>query len=220
MKRIAILIALLLLPVSALLARDLSKEWKAYDRLSRRDRPRDQIEKLHEIRALARTYRLPDDFLRTCREEQRVYSRQNWKSTDSLSTALLEAVESYGEPLLTYRWLDRDFKYAKVHRDELETSYSPALQDQMIPFLQTRDENDILDDFEWVLWDRLTRHPDLVPDSEEYRLLDEKIGDRYPARPYLQYLAARQADDREAALKKLAKQYAGDSFFFILEKGT
>ena len=218
MKRIAILIALLLLPVSALLARDLSKEWKAYDRLSRRDRPRDQIEKLHEIRALARTYRLPDDFLRTCREEQRVYSRQNWKSTDSLSTALLEAVESYGEPLLTYRWLDRDFKYAKVHRDELETSYSPALQDQMIPFLQTRDENDILDDFEWVLWDRLTRHPDLVPDSEEYRLLDEKIGDRYPARPYLQYLAAQQADDREAALKKLAKQYAGDSFFFILEK--
>lgn len=218
MKRIAILIALLLLPVSALLARDLSKEWKAYDRLSRRDRPRDQIEKLHEIRALARTYRLPDDFLRTCREEQRVYSRQNWKSTDSLSTALLEAVESYGEPLLTYRWLDRDFKYAKVHRDELETSYSPALQDQMIPFLQTRDENDIPDDFEWVLWDRLTRHPDLVPDSEEYRLLDEKIGDRYPARPYLQYLTARQADDREAALKKLAKQYAGDSFFFILEK--
>lgn len=218
MKRIAILIALLLLPVSALLARDLSKEWKAYDRLSRRDRPRDQIEKLHEIRALARTYRLPNDFLRTCREEQRVYSRQNWKSTDSLSTALLEAVESYGEPLLTYRWLDRDFKYAKVHRDELETSYSPALQDRMIPFLQTRDENDILDDFEWVLWDRLTRHPDLVPDSEEYRLLDEKIGDRYPARPYLQYLAAQQADDREAALKKLAKQYAGDSFFFILEK--
>ena len=218
MKRIAILIALLLLPVSALLARDLSKEWKAYDRLSRRDRPRDQIEKLHEIRALARTYRLPDDFLRTCREEQRVYSRQNWKSTDSLSTALLEAVESYGEPLLTYRWLDRDFKYAKVHRDELETSYSPALQDQMIPFLQTRDENDILDDFEWVLWDRLTRYPGLVPDSEEYRLLDEKIGDRYPARPYLQYLTARQADDREAALKKLAKQYAGDSFFFILEK--
>ena len=117
MKRIAILIALLLLPVSALLARDLSKEWKAYDRLSRRDRPRDQIEKLHEIRALARTYRLPDDFLRTCREEKRVYSRLNWKSTDSLSTALLEAVESYGEPLLTYRWLDRDFKYAKVHRD-------------------------------------------------------------------------------------------------------
>ena len=218
MKRIAILIALLLLPVSALLARDLSKEWKAYDRLSRRDRPRDQIEKLHEIRALARTYRLPDDFLRTCREEKRVYSRQNWKSTDSLSTALLEAVESYGEPLLTYRWLDRDFKYAKVHRDELETSYSPALQDGMIPFLQTRDENDIPDDFEWVLWDRLTRYPGLVPDSEEYRLLDEKIGDRYPARPYLQYLAARQADDREAALKKLAKQYAGDPFFFILEK--
>lgn len=218
MKRIAILIALLLLPVSALLARDLSKEWKAYDRLSRRDRPRDQIEKLHEIRALARTYRLPNDFLRTCREERRVYSRQNWKSTDSLETALLEAVESYGEPLLTYRWLDRDFKYAKVHRDELETSHRPDLQDRMIPFLQTRDENDIPDDFEWVLWDRLTRHPDLVPDSEEYRLLDEKIGDRYPARPYLQYLAAQQADDREAALKKLAKQYAGDPFFFILEK--
>ena len=218
MKRIAILIALLLLPVSALLARDLSKEWKAYSRLGRRDRPRDQIEKLHEIRALARTYRLPDDFLRTCREEQRVYSRLNWKSTDSLHAALLEVVESYGEPLLTYRWLDKDFKYAKAHRDELETSHRPALQDRMIPFLQTRDENDIPDDFEWVLWDRLTRLPSLVPDSEEYRLLDEKIGDRYPARPYLQYLAALQADDREAALKKLAKQYAGDSFRFILEK--
>ncbi len=218
MKRLVLLIALLLLAVPALPARDLNKEWKAYSRLERRDRPRDQIEKLHEIRALARTYRLSDDFLRACREEQRVYSRLNWKSTDSLRTALLEAVESYGEPLLTYRWLDRDFKYAKAHREELETSRRPSLQDRRIPFLQTRNEDDITDDFEWVLWDRVTRLPSLIPDSEEYRLLDEKIGDRYPARPYLQYLAAKQADDREADLKKLAKQYADDPFRFILEK--
>ena len=218
MKRIAFLIALLLLPVSVLSARDLNKEWKVYSRLARRDRPRDQIEKLHEIRALARTYRLPDDFIRTCREEQRVYSRLNWKSTDSLSTALLEAVESYGEPLLTYRWLDMDFKYAKAHREELESSRRPTLQDRKIPFLQTRDEDDIPDDFEWVLWDRLTQHPNLIPGSEEYRLLDEKIGDRYPARPYLLYLAAKRADDRESALLALKKQYADDSFRFILEK--
>ena len=218
MKRIAILIALLLLPVSVLSARDLNKEWKVYSRLAWRDRPRDQIEKLHEIRALAQTYRLPDDFIRTCREEQRVYSRLNWKSTDSLSTALLEAVESYGEPLLTYRWLDRDFKYAKAHREELESSRRPTLQDRKIPFLQTRDEDDIPDDFEWVLWDRLTQHPNLIPGSEEYRLLDEKIGDRYPARPYLLYLAAKRADDRESALLALKKQYADDSFRFILEK--
>ena len=201
MKRLVLLIALLLLAVPALPARDLNKEWKAYSRLERRDRPRDQIEKLHEIRALARTYRLSDDFLRACREEQRVYSRLNWKSTDSLRTALLEAVESYGEPLLTYRWLDRDFKYAKAHREELETSRRPSLQDRRIPFLQTRNEDDITDDFEWVLWDRLTRLPSLIPDSEEYRLLDEKIGDRYPARPYLQYLTAKQAEDREPALR-------------------
>ena len=218
MKRLVLLIALLLLAVPALPARDLNKEWKAYSRLERRDRPRDQIEKLHEIRALARTYRLSDDFLRACREEQRVYSRLNWKSTDSLRTALLEAVESYGEPLLTYRWLDRDFKYAKAHREELETSRRPSLQDRRIPFLQTRNEDDITDDFEWVLWDRLTRLPSLIPDSEEYRLLDEKIGDRYPARPYLQYLTAKQAEDREPALRAIVKQNAGDPFRFIVEK--
>lgn len=218
MKRLVLLIALLLLAVPVLPARDLNKEWKAYSRLERRDRPRDQIEKLHEIRALARTYRLPDDFLRACREEQRVYSRLNWKSTDSLRTALLEAVESYGEPMLTYRWLDRDFKYAKAHREELETSRRPSLQDRKIPFLQTRNEDDIPDDFEWVLWDRLTRLPSLIPDSEEYRLLDEKIGDRYPARPYLQYLTAKQAEDREPALRAIVKQNAGDPFRFIVEK--
>ena len=218
MRRLVHVLALLFLVLPALSARDLNKEWKAYQRLARRDRPRDQIEKLHEIRTLARTYRLPDDFIRTCREEQRVYSRLNWKSTDSLNTALLEAVESYGEPLLTYRWLDRDFKYAIAHREELESGRRLVLQDRKIPFLQTRDEDDIPDAFEWVLWDRLTQYPNLIPDSEEYRLLDEKIGDRYPARPYLQYLAAKRADDRESALLALKKQYADDSFRFIVEK--
>ena len=88
MKRLFIVLACFLLPLVALPAQELKKEWKKYDRLERRDRPRDQIAKLHEIRELALERRLPNDLLRACREEKRVGSRLNWKSTDSLDRAM------------------------------------------------------------------------------------------------------------------------------------
>ena len=99
-----LLILLMLLSVQGLQARELKKEWREYSRLVRRDRPRDQIAKLHEIRALALERRYPEDFLDACRNEESIYLWLNWKSTDSLRTALLEVVESYGEPMLTFRW--------------------------------------------------------------------------------------------------------------------
>ena len=210
-----LLILLLLLAVPGLQARELKKEWREYARLASKDRPRDQIAKLHEIRALALERRYPDDFLDACRYEERIYSRLDWKSADSLRTALLEVVESYGEPMLTFRWLDKDWDYALAHREELSAGRHPEMQDRRIPFLQTRDEDDVPDDFEWILWDRITRSVTLIPDSEEYRLLSERIGDRYPARPYLSFLEARRADDRLAAMQALAEKYAGDPFRFL-----
>ena len=218
MKRFLLFCLLLLLSVPALPARELKKEWRAYERLARRDRPRDQIAKLHEIRTLALERRLPDDLLDACRQEERVYSRMNWKSADSLQAALLEVVESYGEPMLTFRWLYKDWGYAQAHREELSRGHHPDLQDHKIPFLQTREEDDIADDYEWILWDRLIRAPLAGTDSDEYRLLSEKIGDRYPARPYLSYLMARRAKDRLEAMQALSEQYAGDPFRFLPQK--
>lgn len=217
MKRI-LLILLMILSVQSLQAKDLKKEWREYSRLARRDRPRDQIDKLHEIRTLALERRCPDDLLQACRYEKIVYSRINWKSADSLSAALLGVVESYGEPLLTYRWLNNDWDYALAHRDQLAAGRHPELQDRRILFMQTKDEDDIANDLEWVLWDRVTRSPSIIPDSEEYRLLSEQIGDRYPARPYLSYLTAERAPDRLAAMQELAARYAGDPFRFLPEK--
>lgn len=217
MKKI-LTILLLLLFVPNLPARELKKEWREYQRLARKDRPRDQIEKLHEIRKIALERRYPDDLMDACRNEERIYSRLNWKSTDSLSAALLEVVESYGEPLLTYRWLSKDWEYAQAHQRELLAGNHPSLQDRKVPFLQTKEENDIANDFEWVLWDRLTRQPTLIPDSEEYRLLSNLIGDRYPARPYLSYLTARRAEDRLSAMQELYAEYNGDPFRFLPEK--
>ena len=218
MKRLVIFLALLLLPLVALPARELKKEWREYARLARKDRPRDQIAKLHEIRTLALERRLPDDLLEACRAEQRVFSRMNWKATDSLQYALTQVVESYGEPMLTFRWLDEDWDYAKAHRAELERARHRKLQSYPITFLQTRGVDDIADDFEWILWDRLTKMRSLGPDSEEYRLLDERIGDRYPNRPYLSYLMAGRAEDPLPALQAVAKKYAGTPFRFFPEQ--
>lgn len=227
MKRLVIVLACLLLPLVALPAQDLKKEWKKYERLERRDRPRDQIAKLHEIRALALERRLSEDFYDTCSKEYYVKSRLDWKSTDSLKEALCEVVESYGEPLLTYQWFangyysdktpDEQWDYAKAHRAELEAGYHPSISKRRVFFMQTNTEDDVRDDFEWILWDRVIRE-NKIPDSEEYRLLDELIGDRYPARPYLSYLTAIVAEDRLSAMQALAKEYAGDPFRFIPEK--
>ena len=226
MKRLVIILACILLPLVALPAQDLKKEWKQYERIARKDRPRDQIAKLHEIRAMALERRLSKDFYDTCVKEYYVQSRQDWKSTDSLEKAMIEIMESYGEPLLTYRWLinsyysgkspDEQWDYAKAHRAQLEAGYHPELKSRSIFFMQS-DEDDIRDDFEWILWERVTRL-NKTSDSEEYRLLDEHIGDRYPARPYLSYLTADKAEDRLSAMQALAEQYAGDSFRFIPEK--
>lgn len=228
MKRLFIVLACLLLPLVALPAQVLKKEWKEYERISRKDRPRDQIAKLHEIRTLALERRLPEDFYDTCSKEYYVQSRLDWKSTDSLKQALCEIVESYGEPLLTYRWFtngycsgktpDEQWDYAKAHRAELEAGYHPSLTMRNIFFMQTNTVDDIRDDFEWILWERITRLNNKIPDSEEYRLLDELIGDRYPARPYLSYLTANVAEDRLSAMQALAKKYARDPFRFIPEK--
>ena len=218
MKRLVIFLALLLLPLVALPARELKKEWREYARLARKDRPRDQIAKLHEIRTLALERRLPDDLLEACRAEQRVFSRMNWKATDSLQYALTQVVESYGEPLLTWRWLDEDWEYAKAHQEELGRARHPSLRPRQIPYLQTRDMDDITDDFEWILWNRLTKDLSLGPDSEEFRLLDERIGERYPNRPYLSYLMARRAVEPIPALQAVADKYADTPFRFIPER--
>ena len=215
MKRLVVIFALLILPFASLPARELKKEWRDYYRLSRGDRPLDQIAKLHEIRTLALERKLPDDLLDACRAEERINSQMNWKTGDSLHRALTEVIESFGEPLLTYRWLDRDMEYAMAHREELESGCHPYLQRPHVHFLQSQDENDITNDFEWILWNRITGSPGLIPDSQEYRLLNELIGNRYPARPYLQYLAARRAEDCLSALQAVMDQYSGDAFRFI-----
>ena len=227
MKRLAIVLACILLPLVALPAQDLKKEWKKYERIARKDRPRDQIAKLHEIREFAIEHRLSEDLLKTCREEERIQFRLNWKTSDSVRACLRKVIESYGEPMLTYRWLGKDWEYAKAHRAELEAGYHPDfhsswyhpdLQDRKIPFIQTKDEDDIRSDFEWILWDRITMAPSLIPNSEEFRLLEEIIGNRYPARPYLSYLAAQRDSVPAAAMKELAEKYKNDPFRFIPEK--
>ena len=218
MKKLLLSVLLLLSFVPGLPAQDLKKEWRQYYRLSRKDRPREAIEKLHEIRTLALERRLPDDLMNACRYEEWRYAGFNWKGSDSLHTALTEVVESYGEPLLTYRWLNQDWDYALAHRAELAAGSHPALQSRSIPFLQTEEEDDIQSDFEWILWDRITRYPHPGPDSEECRLLSEEIGERYPAKPYLQYLMASRAEDRLSAMQALAEEYAGDPFRFLPQK--
>ena len=218
MKKLVVFLALLLLPLAALSAQELMKEWVDYAALVRKDRPRERIEKLHQIRSMALARRLPEDLLKACQEEKRASSRLNWKAADSLQRALTRVVESYGEPLLTYRWLEQDWAYAKDHQKKLGRTRHPELQTHQIPFLQTRDVDDIADDFEWILWDRLTKMPSLGPDSEEFHLLDGRIGNRYPNRPYLSYLMARRAEDPLPALQALAEKYADTPFRFIPEQ--
>lgn len=217
MRRIALIFALLLFPLAFLPAQELTREWKAYDRLERKDRPKDQISKLHEIRTLALERRLPVDLYKSCLKEKGVYRRYHWKATDSLNLALTGIIESYGEPLLTYIWLGEDWEYALAHREELRAGNHPSLHN-LVYVNYPAIKEDILDDFEWILWARIHKSHSTIPDSEEYRLLDELIGDRYPARPYLQYLTAMYSETPLEDLQALVEQYTDDPFRFIPEK--
>ena len=74
----------------------------------------DQINKmsgiLEEIKAKARDKRASWDFYKAWDNYVDVKSRRNWKLRDSLEVQMLEEVEEYDEPLLTYL-LYRDRSY-------------------------------------------------------------------------------------------------------------
>ena len=207
--------------------KELKKEWKEYSKLERKDQPRKQIKKLHEIRTLALENRFGEDLLRACTLEEQVYSRLNWKSKDSVRVALDNVIESYGVPLLMYRWLDeRDnrnrktdesWEYAKAHKKELLAGNHLKHPNLIYPtgLQQNTTRIEVSSDFEWILWSRIMSGK-IEEDSEVYQLLSELIGDRYPARPYLTYLVAKSKGDM-SAMQKLADKYAGDPFHFYPE---
>ncbi|MDT3356130.1 MAG: hypothetical protein LIR35_00865 [Bacteroidota bacterium] len=207
--------------------KDLKKEWKEYSKLERKDQPRKQIKKLHEIRTLALEHRLGEDLLEACLKEEYVYSRLNWKSKDSVRVALENVIESYGVPLLMYRWLkvrrngsgkpDECWEYAKAHRKELSAGNHSLLQYEIgLSLLQTTIITS--SDFEWILWSRIIEFSNtrINTDSEEYKMLSELIGDKYPSRPYLTYVVAKKAGDM-SVMRDLFEQYAGDPFRFYPE---
>ena len=80
----------------------LKREWRRYERLSRRDRPEKEIALLTFIKEQALKNRLDKDYYDAVVTIGTTQARRNWKLRDSLRNVLTEEFIKAGKPIMAY----------------------------------------------------------------------------------------------------------------------
>ena len=198
----------------------LTSLWKQYSDAQKADRPQKEAEILSQIMREAKRKRLSVDFYDAGRAYVRSVSRRDWKQTDAARQHFADEVKDYGEPVVTYLWMD-DFGGASTgermdfvlrNRDrfngENRAFYSRLnLLGGCLPGF-------VRSDWEFVLWDMLPERyfSAETPEKDEiYAALAEEVRGRYPGEGLLAYYIALRLPDeaRTARMEELAKTYEG-----------
>lgn len=80
----------------------LKREWRRYERLSRRDRPEKEIALLTFIKEQAQKNRLDKDYYDAVVTIGTTQARRNWKLRDSLRNVLTKEFIKAGKPIMAY----------------------------------------------------------------------------------------------------------------------
>ena len=226
MKRIWTLAATALLGAALpVLAQDsghrLTALWKEQEAASRADLPRKEAEILSRIKKEAAEKRLAADFYDAATGYVNAVQRYDWKQRSALVEALSGEVQAYGDPLVTFLWMeswtgagaDSLWRYAQAQesdmkgcRRELHRGVDALLGGSLKPFIRT--------DREYVLW-RLVQRQGAAGNPAMEALLQEVSG-VYPNEALALYFQldatswkAEQAEEEKAAWEALAARYGG-----------
>ena len=130
MKRSLIIACLALLASWQLNAQSMNESslsalWKQYEEASKADLPVKEAEILNQIKQQAMEKHLPVDFYKSATEYVNTVQRRDWKQREKLRADLQKEVESFDEPIVTFRWMsewqnastDALWAYVKAHEE-------------------------------------------------------------------------------------------------------
>ncbi len=203
---------------------ELTSLWKQYEEAHKADLPQREADILAQIKQEAMVRHLPVDFYDAAGEYVNTVLRKDWKQRDALYEGLRKEVERFGEPIVTFLWMndwqnsssDYLWKYVKEHPDGF-SGLHPALHRNLYSYLGGQLKSFIKSDKEYVLWRLLpSRSYEHVENDEIYQALKQEIAGRYPNQPALEYHVivnrywySYETEKKRGLLKDLIKKYPG-----------
>lgn len=197
----------------------LTAQWDEYRQASRADLPQKMADILSGIKAEALRKHYAEDFYDAGREYVNVVRRRDWKAADAAREAFAEEVARFDEPIVTFIWMNEvdnapetaRLQYVQTQADRLRAGEHRYFY-RRLHHMGGNLVDFIRDDYEYALWallaaDRL----DAGTEDPVHPVLAAEIGDRYPARGYLDYhMASRLPEDKAvSALDAVARRYEG-----------
>lgn len=193
----------------------LKREWRRYERLSRRDRPEKEIALLTFIKEQAQKKRLDKDYYDAVVTIGTTQARRNWKLRDSLRNVLTEEFIKAGKPIMAYSLINsgdlgrQEFDALRFAEDNAEVLKKGRNDD----FWRRGywgdgyvcDHEFIPNDYEYILWHCLS---DASAHDKALELLKDAVAGNFPQSALLAYSEALRKDgDKE--LERLATDWSG-----------
>ena len=198
----------------------LNSLWNDYRKASADDLPKKASSILEEIKSRALSERLDLDYYEACCSYVAVMGSRNWKIRDSLLTAMEKEIKDYGEPIVTFAWLqeysrqssDQKFLFVKNNARRLQGRNTTTMHRYL--FMDDPLQEFIRDDYEYALWALLPqrRYSNYHPMNDEvYSALTEYLDGRYPLSQFLEYYneSGKYGADRKKAMRDLSAKFAG-----------
>ena len=205
----------------------LKKEWRKYERLSRRDRPEKEIALLTFIKEQALKNRLDKDYYDAVVTIGTTQARRNWKLRDSLRNGLTEEFIKAGKPIMAYS-LIKSGDLGRQKFDALrfaEDNAKVLKKGKNDGFWRLGywgegyvcDHKFIPNDYEYILWRCLS---DASAHDKALALLKDAVAGSFPQSALLAYSEAlRKKDDkRQVELERLATDWAGSAVALLPRK--
>lgn len=193
----------------------LKREWRRYERLSRRDRPEKEIALLTFIKEQALKNRLDKDYYDAVVTICTTQARRNWKLRDSLRNVLTEEFIKAGKPIMAYSLINsRDLGRQKFDAQRFAEDNAEVLKKGRNDDFWRRgywgdgyvcDHEFIPNDYEYILWHCLS---DASAHDKALELLKDAVAGNFPQSALLAYSEALRKDgDKE--LERLATGWSG-----------
>ena len=199
----------------------LTRQWQAFHKASNADRPQEMTRLLEEIVEKAKKKHLSKDFYDAGREWVYAVQRRNWKEREGALKKWAEQVAEFDEPIVTLAWMEEfqrsgsnsRFEYVQKNSARLRAGRHKEFYDNLT-YMDGNLYRFLKDDEEYALWRILgDRYYDgKQPEKDEvYAALAEREAGKYPAEPYLKYVAANRiySDEKADAMEALLKAYPG-----------
>ena len=205
----------------------LKREWRKYERISRRDRPEKEIAQLIFIKEQALKNHLDKDYYDAAVGIGTTQARQNWKLRDSLRNSLTEEFTKAGKPIMAYSLINsgdlgrQEFDAMRFVEDNAEVLKRGKNSDFWRRNYWNEgyvcDHKFIPNDYEYILWRCLS---DASTHDEALAALMDAVAGDFPQSALLAYSEAlrKEGDKRQEELERLAADWGGRTVALLPRK--